>query len=288
MAPFFIIGSPRSGTTLLRLMLTSHPHIVVPPEAGFAVWLYPLFGSNTFVDAESLKALAIDIAGSRKFSTWGIPIDALAAGLRTAKPRSYGDACSSVYRLYCATHGKPSARWGDKNNFYLNHIELLRQIFPEAMYLHIVRDGRDVACSYREVMALDSSSPYLPTLPRDIRQIAETWAGDVRRIRSQLALLPPGASLELRYEDLTANPEATLQTICGWLGTGYSPDMLDFHRFNSDLALEPMATLDWKRKTLLPLNSDGVGRYLRDLQPDEVHDFVMLASSELRAYGYLD
>jgi hypothetical protein len=285
-APFFVIGSPRSGTTLLRLMLTSHPALVVPPECGFAAWLYPQFAGWDGGAGQQDRFIAAVVA-SRKFDTWGLAADALAAAFAHDPPRTYADACDRVYRAYCMASGKPAARWGDKNNFYLDHVARLREIFPAARFVHEVRDGRDVACSYREVMAMDSASPYRPDLPTDVAEIARLWAGNVRTIAEQLAVLPPGDRYQVRYEDLVADPAATLAPLCEWLGVGFDAAMLRFHEANRELALEPAATMDWKRRTTEPANDATVGRHRKLLNARERAAFEEIAAPELRRYGYL-
>ncbi len=77
--PFFIIGNPRSGTTLLRLMLNNHPLISVPPECGFAVWLYEKYKAENFLDKSIVRNFIADVVKSRKFETWGIDKEAIEA-----------------------------------------------------------------------------------------------------------------------------------------------------------------------------------------------------------------
>lgn len=290
-APFFVIGSPRSGTTMLRLMLTSHPQLLVPPECGFLLWLQPQFGgwgAVEFADADNIARFAHAVTAARKFDTWRLTRDEVAAAVAARTARGYADACDAVYRLFAARAGKPEAIWGDKNNYYLAHVGALRALFPRARFLHIVRDGRDAACSYREVMALPSTSPYRPVLPVAIGDIARQWAGDVRTIRDQLAILPAADACEMRYEDLTADPARELTRICSWLGVAFAPAMLRFHAANRESGLEPAETLDWKQRTLVPVSRATVGRYTELLGPDEAAEFVAIAGAELRDYGYLD
>ena len=288
--PFFVIGSPRSGTTLLRLMLTSHPRLIVPPECGFMVWLHPSFGhwgAAEFADPANVARFADEVGRSRKFETWGITRAQVESTLTGHAPQGFGDACDAIYRLYCRHSGKPTATWGDKNNYYLSHVTTLKAIFPQARFIHIVRDGRDVACSYREVMRLGSDSPYRPALPVAIGEIAAQWAQDIHTIRAQFATMDPDATIELRYEDLTADPRRELARLCDWLGEAYSPAMLDFHDANRAQHLEPSATMDWKQRTLDPVSADTVGRHAVLLDDAEASAFVAIAGDALRAYRYL-
>lgn len=289
-APFFVIGSPRSGTTMLRLMLTSHPQLVVPPECGFALWLHPTFshwGVAEFSAEDTVSKFADAIASARKFVTWGLSRDEVSRAILQYKPSSYAEACDAIYRLFVSHTNKQNAVWGDKNNFYLAHVTALKAIFSQGRFLHIARDGRDVACSYREVMSLDSSSPYRPVLPVEISEIATQWASDIRGIRDQFALLDPADKCELRYEDLTANPTQELSRICDWLGVNFAPDMLKFHHANRQSQLEPAATMEWKQRTLHPASQTTVGRHTKMLNALEAAEFIAIAGAELRIYNYL-
>ena len=288
--PFFIIGSPRSGTTLLRLMLTSHPHLVVPPECGFMVWLHPMFGqwkAREFSDPDYVSQFAQAVASSRKFETWGISASQITEAIIHDHPDSYGYACACVYHQFCIRAGKSTIYWGDKNNYYLSKIALIRTIIPHARFIHIVRDGRDIACSYREVMRIKSDSPYRPLLPREINEIAERWVHDIRTIQRQGKTMGADTFLELRYEDLTSDPRTELLRICEWLGVQFAPEMLHFHHKNLSHHLEPEATLDWKRRTLEPVTQDTVGRYVWMLDQSDIIKFESIAREELRHYGYL-
>jgi hypothetical protein len=177
--------------------------------------------------------------------------------------------------------------WGDKNNYYLAHIDALRALYPGARFLHIVRDGRDVACSYREVMSRPSDNPYRPVLPVAIDDIARRWVRDVQSIRAQFATLDSGDTLETRYEDICFEPERELGRICTWLGITFSPKMLQFYKENREKQVEPPETIAWKLRTLEPITRDTIGRYVQMLDADELTQFLAIAAIELREYGYI-
>lgn len=290
-APFFVIGSPRSGTTLLRLILASHSALAVPPECGFIVWLHPLFGgwgATEFADTAAVAQFADAVVASRKFETWGLSRSDVKTTIVAGKPSNFAQACDLIYQCFCSRAGKDSANWGDKNNYYLNHISLLAALFPKARFLHIVRDGRDVACSYRTTMAIESNSPYRPDLPVDINGIANRWVQDIRISRSQIAKLAAGRAFEVRYEDLVSDPATVVRGLCDKLGCGFEQQMLEFHLENRKNQLEPPATMDWKQRTLEPIGPSSVGRFHTQLRESEIRDFVDIAQHELRLYRYID
>jgi hypothetical protein len=291
MSPLFILGNPRSGTTLLRLMLTCHPQLCVAPECGFVLWLQKSWGGWSAADSASdaaVSAFLVDLEASRKFDTWRLPVAAVRAEIERDPPSSYAALCDRVYRAWARSQGKPEARWGDKNNFHVSHVTELDALFPTARFLHIVRDGRDVACSYIQVMDERPDGAYAPRLPVDVARIAEEWRDNNDRVERDLSRLAPDRHQRIRYEDLVRDARPELTRVCTWLGIEFVADMLRSDQSNRALGLEPVELLAWKRRTLVPPDATGVGRYRTDLSPEQVNTFNELAGNTLRTYGYTD
>ena len=119
---FFIIGNPRSGTTLLRLLLTSHPHVIIPPECGFIAWLYEKYGGWTRLDLNKddiINLFVRDLLATKKFDTWGLDSVLIKDEIHKNKPRSYSDLCDVVGLVYNNKLSKAARIIGDKNNFYI-------------------------------------------------------------------------------------------------------------------------------------------------------------------------
>ena len=287
--PVFIIGNPRSGTTLLRLMLNAHPHIAVPPECGFAIWWKDRYHDWSANDAGTprLATFLQDLASSRKIGGWNLPWDDLKAELEHRAPPSYAALASAVYEFHGRTHHPQLHRWGDKNNFHVRHIADLRELFPEALFLHIVRDGRDVACSYRQVHAAASSHQHAPKLPQDLQAIATEWGDNLTQVTTAFNAFEWAGASEVRYEDLVTAPEVTLRDICQFLGEDFDEAMLNYHHRSSEEGAEPPAFLAWKALTVQPPQTSQVGRYLADLSAADTHLFNKQAGAPLRRYGYL-
>lgn len=287
--PLFVIGNPRSGTSLLRLVLTCHSRVLIPPECGFMIWLRAAYGSWSREDAErmeKIEAFLDDLVVCRKFESWGLARAAVRETIAESRPQSYAQLCAAVYGAFGRSSGKHFAVWGDKNNSYLHHLPELDALFPVSGFLHLVRDGRDVACSYREVMAQGSSSPYAPRLPVEIDGIAEEWKSNVTRVAAYLEGLPRERSRTIRYEDLTSRPEEVLREVCTWLGLEFEAAMLTFHEANRRHQLEPFETRDWKARTFEPISSRTVGRYEHVLPAAERAAFERLASPALARFDY--
>lgn len=227
-----------------------------------------------------------DLFACRKFDTWMLDRLDVERQINLYKPVDFSGLCTVVYAAYGAKRGKKFKVWGDKNNFYLNHIPGLRSLYANGRFLHIVRDGRDVACSYREVMASGSSSPYAPKLNTDIAHIAGEWAGNVNRIDTHLASMPSHNAMTIKYENLVECPRTTIQSVCLWLGVPLEKQMLDFYQENLKSKLEPEQTLDWKKRTLRPISNETVGRYAHLLQESELESFMEIAGTALRRFSY--
>ena len=287
--PLFIIGNPRSGTTLLRLMLTCHPRIVIPPECGFAVWLYDRYKSWTGLDEEyspDIQGLLHDVMTSKKFETWGISHEALNKMIVEKRPSSYADFVSRVYELYGQRMGRSFDRWGDKNNYYLNHISTIKEIFPEVSFIHIVRDGRDVACSYIDLGRRAIESKYAPKLPEEINDIADDWKNNVNKIRDSFGEFRWENVIEIRYEDLVIAPDDTLGKICSFLKEEYDPNMLEYYHIIGEFALEPKEFLQWKEKTREPPSIGSIGRYETEFNLEQRRLLNYKLTPLLEIYGY--
>ena len=220
-SPLFIIGSPRSGTSLLRLILTSHSQILVPPECGFIIWLHGKYANWQVADnsnAIRVKSFLNDLLPCKKFDTWLLDRAIIEAQIQHNQPATYAELCSVVYTSFGLVAGKNFSIWGDKNNFHLNHLNELLGLYKNARFLHLVRDGRDVACSYREVMAAKSNSPYAPTLETRSADIALEWSSNVMKIDSFMSTMPRETTMTIRYEDLVLAPSSVVTAICEWLG----------------------------------------------------------------------
>lgn len=287
--PLFVIGSPRSGTSLLRLVLTSHSKIIIPPECGFIVWLYGKFSrwnKRDSINPTTREHFLNELYACKKFDTWALERITLDGLISNLQPSNYATLCALVYSAYMSKLGRSATIWGDKNNFHIDHLPLLGEIYPNARFLHIVRDGRDVACSYREVMNRKSASPYAPNFKTDIKSIGNEWSTNVNKVGDYLDKLINAKQTTVRYEDLVLQPEYVLSEVCSWLNLSYEPQMLAFHETNKCKQLEPSLTMDWKQRTVEPISADTVGRYRVLLSIEEQNLFNLTAGPGLAKYGY--
>lgn len=211
----FIVGAPRSGTTLLRMILDAHPDVVIPPETGFIPELKLRNPSENWS-----WEIFLDLVTN--FETWSdfhLCRDTLAKELRQLQPFTLPDGLRCFYRTYAQRFSKP--RWGDKTPNNGLHLRAIGALLPEARFIHIIRDGRDVAASIRNLWFAPS---------RDFGKLGEDWAWRVQTIRAQGQEYP--FYMEVRYEELLLAMETVIKTICTFLDLPFSARMLEYYQFS--------------------------------------------------------
>jgi hypothetical protein len=285
MTPLFIIGSPRSGTSLLRLMLTCHKNIIIPPESHFFLWLEDKYGNwrqeNGFDD------FLEDLFNSTKFETWGINRSELKNYLKKQSISSYSDIIKSIYVFYGLINNKSDIQyWGDKNKLWKEKLELIPEYFPNTKFVHIIRDGRDVACSFIELKHKQLTTKYAPKLPHEIEEIAERWNVNINAIDSFLNGVNREEVLELRYEDLVNDTESELSKIMKFLNLPFDPAMLNYHKINKVVGYEPKIFMSWKNKLNQKPDSKNIGKYSEILTKDQIEIFEKKTLNILTRYGY--
>lgn len=266
----FIIGNPRSGTSLLRIMLNSNNSIVVPPECGYIQWWY--FKYKDWPVGGNLQNFIDDLRTSKKIETWQLDYKLLYEYLKENQPESYQSLIFKVIEFYgFSKHNKfKTDVLGDKNNYYINHLEQLKQIAPKAKFIFIVRDPRDVYCSYKGIAKLNSASAYVPNLPQDLDGFIKSWNQNQKQIIEFIKELNWSNYHILNYEDLVSNTQFELKEICNFLEVNFTDEMLSYYTSND----EPQDLLDWKKKTLKPPDVSSIGQYSKLLQIDEIQKIV--------------
>lgn len=269
--PFFLVGCPRSGTTLLQQMLDAHPAVAVAPEtffvrrqwarraqwgpltddAALGRWIDHFVTSDEFADTklapEDFRRDAL-----RTERTWPAQFAALLEAIRTARG---------------------ALRVGEKTPNHLFAMRQLEEWFPGCRFVHIVRDPRAVAASWKHV-------PWTTRLGVGDADVWRQYAAAARRTPPRSS----GALLTLHYEALVQSPEATLRRVCDFLSLDFDTTMLHHHEqgiVGVDLAREP-----WKQAAALPVSDEATNRWQRGLSPSEVRDVEAVAFHEMRRLGY--
>lgn len=282
--PFFILGNPRSGTSLLRLMLNSHPNIVVPPESGFLQWWYEKYKYWSVENSKDnflVGKYVADILSSKKIEDWNLNFEKIINLILKVKPSNYGELSSLIYLSYNSSESLEEIMVGDKNNYFIHHLPVINEIYPNTKYIHLIRDGRDVACSYQKLKSIKTKSRYKPNLAYEIKDIAYEWRSNVNKIDT---FLLNKEHLKINYENLLENTEETLLKLCDFLGVPYHLKMNDFYK--PKINDEPNSTIDWKMKTLEPIDINNKSKYLDILSTHDISQFNIICEKQIIENGY--
>jgi hypothetical protein len=194
-----------------------------------------------------------------------------------------------VYYAFGLKIGKEEIKiWGDKNKLWKQKLPTIRKYYPNVRFIHLVRDGRDVACSFKELSSNNYDSVYAPKLPSNIKDIAERWKINVNSIDGFLQSIPANNKITVKYEELVLDAESILQKLCAYLNIEYSDQMLNYQGTNKTLTLEPEETIAWKEKLNSKLDPDNIGKYKKELSTEEIEEFTDIAGKELEYYNYLN
>lgn len=267
--PGFILGSGRSGTTLLATILNRHSRICVTPETHFFqhVSLYP-GGLSSFASdwPESIRKIAQKMPPTNSWdpvSSCEIIVQKLGS-----RPVTATEAFRALGELIASDVRKPL--WIEKTPMHNYFIPEIRSCFPSAPIIHIVRDGRDVANS---MVTANWCSSYFENLTR--------WVAELRA--TELALRNDPYSYSLRYEDLVSDPEGSISRLCEFLRVGFEPAMLTPDGSEQNLI---EAGMSHKEQVREPISASKVSAWRTKLSDEQKATSTLLAGSELQRWNY--
>ncbi|WP_344141802.1 sulfotransferase [Streptomonospora arabica] len=271
--PIFVIGCPRSGTTLLQLMLHAHPRLAIPPETRFMLDVYRRraeFGD--LKDGANRRRLAEAVTGPRntRYRDLKLDRDETVAAIVDGPP-TVGSALGAVLRQYARRFGKE--RWGDKRPGYYQAVDELRRMFPHAQFVHLIRDGRDCVGSLKQ----------MPWYKQTSYHAISTWAEAIDYGRTAVRRLGPDTFHQLRYEDLVADPARELSALCDFLGEEFDPAMCEPRRVAKS-AVPKFKT--WHSNTSRDVNASSSGSWQDRLDPWEAALAEAVLGRRLRENGY--
>jgi hypothetical protein len=227
----FIVGCPRSGTTLLQRLLDCHPRLAITPETHWiARWFHDKQGKGITPDGRVSKKLLRKLAAHPRFAELGVAPAKRHFRVKGEGRVPYARFVSSLFDLYGQRQGKPLV--GDKTPGYAREISTLHVLWPAAKFVHLVRDGRDVALS---VLNWERAKNWTPgegaarfrTWAEDrLVTTALWWEWHVRLAREAGASLGPGLYREVGYESLVNRPAQECRAVCAFLGLEHDEGLL--------------------------------------------------------------
>jgi hypothetical protein len=267
--PIFILGVQRSGTTLLRLILNSHSYIAIPEEAEF---LRPIITKKYIyneIPEKDLKRICNYLRSSPHYALWNYDSSKFLNWLEKQSSISLKEFINNLFMSYAESEGK--IRWGDKTPSLFRKLKLLHILFPEAKFIHMLRDGRDVFDSWRK---MDFSK-------NNVAVVALEWQYKLYKIENFLKILHDDNKYTIRYEDLLISPKETLMKICNFIEMEFESQMLNFYMQSKYYVGNHHSRLIFQ-----PINPGNLFKWKKNLTETELKVFNYLAGRYLRKYGY--
>ena len=273
--PFFIVGCPRSGTTLLQILLDAHPRLAIPPESfiiqRFAP-LLPFYGDLS--QPRRCRRFVSDLLSDERIRDW--KLDSLSPDdvIQQAESHSAASLITSLFSLYAERHGKQ--RWGDKTPHHALCLRNILALFPNAQILHLIRDGRDVA----------ESTCRIPIGPSSILAAARRWKQFVQAVRDFAPSLPSQQFLEVRFEEMVLNPEQVRARILLFLGeTEEATPLLECALPQTETRARS-AAIAHHASLRTAISASKIGVFQKSFTPRQIEMFEAIAGDLLSELGY--
>ena len=277
-SPVFIVGCDRSGTTLLRLMLNQSSEIYITPETKFLIPLQEQTIYGDFTQPAQRYFFIRDLQTNRAtsktftFSVLGLTIAEAETALAQAAPTDFTGAAEAIFTAVARKHNKQ--RWGDKTPHQVQNISSLAKMFPNAQFIHMIRDGRGAAVSIRKAGWHNGN----------LLKIAQYWQKQVNAGIKAGRALDSSRYYEVYYEKLLTQPEVTLRDLCNWLHLEYTPQMLEYYRdANSNIQPEHQELFKLNQK---PIDAGRIDAWKSQLSEQDTADFESIAANMLQKLGY--
>jgi len=269
--PFFIVGSDRSGTTMLRLMLNEHPDLHVPRETWFIIDLMNALPLNSPLDNEQKNVAYNIITQHERWADLEIENVQLKNIIDALKTPSLQEIMDKIYLIL--TEREDKKRWGDKTPEYIKDIKRLHVVFPDAKFIHVIRDGRDVCISLLKKRWRGSMVP----------SIARYWSEYVDAGARSGRKLPKEIYMEVTYESIVSDTEGKLKSICNFLEIEFNPCMLTFYK-NAEKNIAP-----WEKghhqKTMRAPKTEDLYRWKREASLTQILAFEAIAGETMDLVG---
>ncbi len=273
--PILMIGTQRSGSNLLRLMLNQLPGIAAPHPPHILQRMMPLAPSYGDLNQDKNFAQLVDdvcrLVELNPVPWEGVVLDR-ADVARRCRARSVVAVFGAVYDVLAETQGAQT--WLCKSMQNVMYLPQIDAYYPDAKYLYLFRDGRDVAVSFRKAVVGE----------KHYYHIANEWATAQRLAIKQRSITPPERFINVTYEELTSRTEDTMRKLCAFLGVTYSPSMLEYHKSEEARRAAESSAL-WGN-VVKPVMADNTRKFLREASEEDISIFESVAGDVLDALGY--
>jgi hypothetical protein len=277
--PFvFVLGCQRSGTSLLQQMLDAHPQLAVTCDTEFIPRVLPADApADGRLDRDTVERAIGYRTRSGRAGFDHLELPAETARRLAERADTYAQFVTLLFDEVAARRGKALA--GDKTPDYSRYVPVLRGLFPEARFVDIVRDGRDVALSMLRWAKTGSRGPVRTHVWQENPVAAcALWWSDMVRLPAQAGADAPDRYLRIRYEELIAGPEGVLQEVIDFLGLPFAAEMLRYYEG------KPQVRRPGETSNLPP--TAGLRDWRTQMDEADVEVFESLAGDLLEELGY--
>lgn len=282
---FFVIGRPRSGTTLLRTMLDAHPNIIVPPEYPVLLKLINTQAKIKHWNQKRLHRLFKTLKEKQLFDFWSWHLLQINDGQFYASLMNQTGNIhfEDIFKTFIAHTGSLFTKneikaLGDKNPVYALYIALLFKRFPGAKFIFIIRDYRDQIVSMQK-FRFEAPIPSL---------LAYRWKA-INKLLLKLYKQHPGRSILIKYEDLVEDPEKWTKAICRFLGVAHSTSVMEFYQKVDAMKQSlPDGMFEKYHASLTrPINQDTVGLWKKSMDVSAIKAAECVAGNFGEQLGYV-
>lgn len=286
---FFIMGRPRSGTTMLSTLFDAHPNVKIPPEFPIMIPLYQRFRKVKVFDEATIHQFVAFIFQHNVFihrTLENLKIDRQSFTNDLMTLAGKGTIQDMLKKLNAYTFSlfdkEEILAIGDKNPVYSIYTERFLRIFPDAKFICIIRDYRDNFVSMQKLADLKLEAPILPLQVARWRYVVKIF------LRCQNKY--PDRFKTIRYEDFVANKEQMLPELCRFVGIPFNPVMFDFYRKKE----ETMKTYDnplierFHSSLMNPVNTSRMEQWRTQMTPAQVRMANVVAGKYALQFKYVD
>ena len=260
----------------MRSILSGNSDISIPPESyriPFAIKKFHIFNNRDWEDI--VPQVLKEFEDCKEFYTWEIDITDAQKRLENIadSKRTLSNIFDELFCTYAEKHSPGSKIWGDKTPMNTLYLDWIGTVFPRSKFIHIIRDGRDVASSYLKMERYDT-----------ILEAANRWINSIESAQSFGSKIKENY-IEIRYEELVTKPEEVIKDTCDFLDIAYDSKMLDHTK-----QVEKLGDTDKAHHSNLskPISSDSVGKWKNNLSESDQESITKLLHKHLQRLGYAD
>lgn len=273
----FIVSRGRSGSTLLQSLLDAHPHIIAPIESKFVLHLNTKYGSVSNWNTKTSTSFIKDLYTNRKFRLfWNVKKQDLTEVFNTYEILNFKDACKAVYLSYPSMFEKKDIKViVDKNPFHSRCTKTLLKIFPDAKFIHLVRDPRAVNLSHIKSLNL-----------KNISTLSSEWVKLNEKIEN-CKNNHPSIFHTVKYELMVSNPKEVIKSVFQFINLPFTPEVLNANKtIKKKYSTNKYLSLNQHKNIRKPINNTRVNKWEQELSSEQINIISFIAEEYILKYNY--